>query len=206
MSHEIRTPMNAIVGMASIAKNMLDDKERTLDCLEKIDASTKSLIDIVNEMLHIKQKNYVELEGQRKNDQKNGIGNTPNYSFQGKRILLVEDNALNIEVARTLLEMVGFEVDVADNGLKAVEKFEKNDEGWYNAVLMDIRMPIMDGLEATRQIRISGKNDSRTIPIIALTANAFDEDTQKSIANGMNGHLVKPLDVQNLYQVLQELV
>lgn len=206
MSHEIRTPMNAIVGMASIAKNMLDDKERTLDCLEKIDESTKSLIDIVNEMLHIKEKDYVEIEEQGENIPKARMKEEQEYSFKGKRILLVEDNALNIEVARTLLEMVGFEVDVADNGLKAVEKFEKNKDGWYNAVLMDIRMPIMDGLEATRRIRISGKNDSRTIPIIALTANAFDEDTRKSIANGMNGHLVKPIDVQNLYRVLRELV
>lgn len=206
MSHEIRTPMNAIVGMASIAKNMLDDKERTLDCLEKIDESTKSLIDIVNEMLHIKEKDYVELEEQGENIQKASIKEEQEYSFKGKGILLVEDNTLNIEVARTLLEMVGFEVDVADNGLKAVEKFEKNNEGWYNAILMDIRMPIMDGLEATRRIRILGKRDSRTIPIIALTANAFDEDTQKSIANGMNGHLVKPIDVQNLYRVLRELV
>lgn len=208
MSHEIRTPMNAIVGMASIAKNMLDDKERTLDCLEKIDASTKSLIDIVNEMLHIKECDYIEIEEHEVpvTHTQTVSQETKEYSFKGKRILLVEDNELNIEVAKTLLEMVGFEVDVADNGLKAVEKFKNNNEGWYNAILMDIRMPVMDGLEATRQIRVLGKSDSRTIPIIALTANAFDEDSQKSIANGMNGHLVKPIDVENLYQVLRELV
>lgn len=200
MSHEIRTPMNAIIGMASIAKNMLDDKEKTLDCLEKIDESTKSLIDIVNEMLHIKENDYIET------DVKESIKEGKQYSFEGKRVLLVEDNELNVEVAKTLLEMVGFEVEVAENGLKAVEIFEENGAGWYNVVLMDIRMPVMDGLEATRRIRISGKKDSRSIPIIALTANAFDEDTQKSIANGMNGHLVKPIDVENLYQVLKELV
>lgn len=128
------------------------------------------------------------------------------YNFQGKRLLLVEDNALNVEVAQTLLEMVGFEVDVAENGKVAVEKFDKNEDGSYDAILMDIRMPIMDGLEATRRIRNLGKKDSRTISIVALSANAHDEDARKSIANGMNGHLAKPIEVSNLYRMLDQLI
>ena len=128
------------------------------------------------------------------------------YNFAGKHLLLVEDNDLNVEVAQTLLEMVGFEVDVAENGKVAVEKFDQKEPGSYDAILMDIRMPIMDGLEATRRIRNLGKEDSRTISIVALSANAHDEDARKSIANGMNGHLAKPIEVDCLYSMLQQLI
>ena len=113
------------------------------------------------------------------------------FDFSGKRILLVEDNALNAEIAQTILEMAGINVEVA---------------GHYNVILMDIRMPVMDGLEATKRIRISGKKDSRSVPIIAMTANAFDEDTKKSIDSGMNGHLSKPIDMEHLYQVLENIM
>ena len=128
------------------------------------------------------------------------------YNFAGKHLLLVEDNDLNVEVAQTLLEMVGFEVDVAENGKVAVEKFDQKEPGSYDAILMDIRMPIMDGLEATRRIRNLGKEDSRTISIVALSANAHDEDARKSIANGMNGHLAKPIEVDCLYSMLHQLI
>lgn len=127
----------------------------------------------------------------------------PNYDFSGKRLLVVEDNDLNIEIAQTLLETVGFTVEVAVNGEEAVQHFQSHEPYYYDAVLMDIRMPVMDGLEATKQIRTLGRRDSLKIPIIAMTANAFDEDTQKSIDSGMDGHLSKPVDVDLLYKVLQ---
>lgn len=128
------------------------------------------------------------------------------YSFDGKRLLLVEDNDLNAEIASTVLEMVGFEIEHVENGLKAVEQFGQVEPGYYDVILMDIRMPVMDGLEATKRIRTSGKPDSRTIPIVAMTANAFDEDTKKSIDSGMNGHLSKPIDVDMLYKVLKKIL
>lgn len=128
------------------------------------------------------------------------------YDFSGKRILLVEDNELNAEIAKTILEMAGIIIEVAENGKEAVEVFEKMPVEYYNAILMDIRMPVMDGLEAAKRIRMLGKEDSRTVPIIAMTANAFDEDTKKSIDSGMNGHLSKPIDVEHLYQVLEEIM
>ena len=134
------------------------------------------------------------------------LENNIQYNFEGKKLLLVEDNDLNVEVAQTLLEMVGFEVDVAKNGMIAVEKFNQEEPGSYDAILMDIRMPIMDGLEATRRIRNLGKEDSRTVSIVALSANAHDEDAKKSIANGMNGHLAKPIQVNCLYNMLQQLI
>lgn len=128
------------------------------------------------------------------------------YDFSGKRILLVEDNELNAEIAKTILEMAGIIIEVAENGKEAVEVFEKMPAEYYNAILMDIRMPVMDGLEATKRIRTLGKEDSRTVPIIAMTANAFDEDSKKSIDSGMNGHLSKPIEIEHLYQVLEGIM
>ena len=129
-----------------------------------------------------------------------------NYSFEGKRVLVVEDNELNAEIASTVLEMVGFEIEHAENGLKAVERYKAVEPGYYDVILMDIRMPVMDGLEATKRIRTLGKEDSRSVPIVAMTANAFDEDMKKSIDSGMNGHLSKPIDVDMLYKVLQKIL
>lgn len=125
------------------------------------------------------------------------------FDFEGFRLLVVEDNALNAEIAQTVLEMVGVETELAGDGRQAVDMFEKAEPGYYDAILMDIRMPVMDGLEATKHIRTLGKPDSRTVPIIAMTANAFDEDMKKSIDSGMNGHLSKPIDINMLYEVLK---
>lgn len=127
-------------------------------------------------------------------------------TFEKCRLLVVEDNDLNAEIAQTVLEMVGIETERASNGKEAVEIFEQAESGHFDAILMDIRMPVMDGLEATKCIRTLGKADSRTVPIIAMTANAFDEDMKKSIDSGMNGHLSKPIDINKLYKVLQEIL
>ena len=121
-------------------------------------------------------------------------------------MVVVEDNEINAEITQTVLEMVGIYSELACNGQEAVDKFVNSEVGYYDAILMDIRMPVMDGLEATKCIRTSGKENSRTIPIIAMTANAFDEDMKKSIDSGMNGHLSKPIDVNKLYQVLKEIM
>lgn len=371
MSHEIRTPMNAIVGMTNIAKNVIADKEKTMDCLEKIDFSTKYLLSLINDILDMSKiesgnmtlseeefnldelieelivlirpqadsrkinlkikksytdtglvgdelrlnqvlinimgnalkftpkkgtitlaveqlvqeedlvkirfsvkdtgigigennlnrifnsfeqaenntskrfggtglglaisSNLVDLMGGKLNvKSEEGKGSEffftisfgkkvekvekvelpletqaveqeeKKYDFHGKRLLLVEDNALNAEIAQTILEMAGFVTELAEDGKQAVEQFIKTPSYYYDAILMDIRMPVMGGLEATRKIRTSSKEDARSIPIIAMTANAFDEDTKKSIESGMNGHLSKPIDVPTLYQVLKE--
>ena len=98
------------------------------------------------------------------------------------------------------------EVDVAENGRIAVEMYESHPEGHYDAILMDMRMPEMDGLEATRVIRASGRADAETIPIIALTANAFDEDVQRSLQAGLNAHLSKPVQPQALFDTLESLI
>ena len=97
-------------------------------------------------------------------------------------------------------------VDVAENGKIAVEKFESQPEGTYDAILMDMRMPEMDGLEATARIRVMDRGDAKTVPIIALTANAFDEDVQRSLQAGLNAHLSKPVDPDSLYEALESLI
>lgn len=127
-------------------------------------------------------------------------------SFEGRHILVVEDNELNAEIAQCLLEERGFEVECVYDGAQAVERIRSAPPGAYDVVLMDIMMPVMDGLEATRAIRAMEREDCRTLPIIAMSANAFDDDLKKSVACGMNGHLSKPVEVDKLYQVLNEVL
>lgn len=105
-----------------------------------------------------------------------------------------------------LLEDKGFVVDTAEHGLRAIELFSKSEPGYYNAILMDIRMPLMDGLTAANNIRHLSNVDAKTIPIIAMTANAFDDDIEKSKAAGMNAHLAKPIEPDRLYQTLYDFI
>ncbi|MEW3583866.1 response regulator, partial [[Clostridium] symbiosum] len=128
------------------------------------------------------------------------------YDFTGRRVLLVEDNAINTEVATVVLESRGFTVDTAENGLRAIEMFSKSEAGFYDAILMDIRMPLMDGLTAAKNIRHLTNRDAGTVPIIAMTANAFDDDIEKSKAAGMNAHLAKPIEPERLFQVLYHFI
>ncbi len=123
-------------------------------------------------------------------------------AFTGKRLLLVEDNALNREIAIAILEDAGFELDVAEDGTVAVEKIAASRPGRYDLVLMDIQMPIMNGYEATRRIRALGDKAKAAVPIYAMTANAFEEDRQKAMDAGLNGHIAKPIDVKNLMDIL----
>jgi len=127
-------------------------------------------------------------------------------SLKGLRILLAEDMAVNAEIMVMVLSMREMEADIAENRKIAVELFEKHEPGYYAAILMDMRMPEMDGLEATRVIRSLDREDAKTIPIIALTANAFDEDVQRSMQAGLNAHLSKPVEPEALFNTLEELV
>ena len=124
----------------------------------------------------------------------------------GRRILLAEDMAVNAEIMTMVLQMRQMEVEVAENGRIAVEMFESNPAGYYDAILMDMRMPEMDGLQATMAIRALDREDATAIPIIALTANAFDEDVQRSLQAGLNAHLSKPVEPENLYNTLASLI
>ena len=131
---------------------------------------------------------------------------TSETKIDGLNLLLVEDNELNAEIAETLLSDEGAVVTVAKNGLQAVNIFKEKPEGSFDAILMDIMMPVMDGLTATKKIRTLNHPDAKKIPIIAMTANAFKEDKEKCLAAGMNAHLAKPIEIKNLKKVLCEQI
>lgn len=126
--------------------------------------------------------------------------------LEGKHILLAEDVFINAEIMKELLKIKGAIIEHAENGRIAVDMFNESTESYYDAILMDVRMPEMDGLEATKTIRKFERPDSKTVPIIAMTANAFDEDVQRSLQAGMNAHLSKPVEPERLYQTLEELI
>lgn len=128
----------------------------------------------------------------------------PFGNFTGKRILLVEDNELNREIASELLKETGAWIETAENGLVAVNMIQASAPGYYDLVFMDIQMPIMDGYDSTRQIRALTRPDAVTLPIIAMSANAFAEDMEKSKEAGMNGHLPKPIDFKKVREVLEK--
>ena len=123
--------------------------------------------------------------------------------FAGKRLLLVEDSAVNMHIAQLLLNRAGFAVETAENGRLAVDMVSASEPGYYNAILMDIQMPVMDGYAATRAIRALKKQELAEIPIVALTANVFREDVEAAKAAGMVAHLAKPVDVQKLFTTLR---
>ncbi len=137
---------------------------------------------------------------------KNELLEKKTADLKGKRVLLAEDVAVNAEIILMLLSMREMEADLAENGRIAVEFFESHKPGYYDAILMDMRMPEMDGLEAARRIRSMDRADAKSVPIIALTANAFDEDVQRSMQAGLNAHLSKPVEPEALFETLESLM
>ena len=176
-------------------------------------AITKSLVDMMGGGITVKSEQGKGSEftislrfpiGEAKTEQTPPAAKAS--AFTGKKLLVVEDNELNLEIASTLLKEAGFEVDTAENGKVAVEKVEAASADRYDLILMDIQMPEMDGYEATRRIRALPDTKKAALPIVAMTANAFEDDRKNALRAGMNGHIAKPLDIQKLFQVLSELL
>ena len=176
-------------------------------------AITKSLVDMMGGRITVKSEQGKGSEftislrfpiGEAKTEQTPPAAKAS--AFTGKKLLVVEDNELNLEIASTLLKEAGFEVDTAENGKIAVEKVEAASADRYDLILMDIQMPEMDGYEATRRIRALPDAKKAALPIVAMTANAFEDDRKNALRAGMNGHIAKPLDIQKLFQVLSELL
>lgn len=142
------------------------------------------------------------------NNQENIVESKPlrEIDFTGKRFLLCEDHPLNQKIALKLLEKRGASVELAEDGLVGYTKFVESSPNYYDCILMDIRMPKMDGLETAIKIRELDRPDAKEIPIIAMKANAFDEDRNKSLMAGMNEHLAKPIDPARMYQMINELL
>ena len=137
-----------------------------------------------------------------RDEPENEPGVSQRTDFTGRRILLVEDNELNLEIAAEILKMTEATVETAEDGAEAVAMVDQSPEGHYDMVLMDIQMPVMDGYAATHHIRELPRHDVSALPIVAMTANAFPEDVKKALDAGMNGHIAKPVDLSVLYQVL----
>lgn len=133
-----------------------------------------------------------------------GISELQNSDFSGERILLVDDNELNREIAEELLEMTGIIVETAADGQDALTKFTASEPGYYDLIFMDIQMPVMNGYAAASAIRALDRPDAKSVPIIAMTADAFAEDVKKAHNAGMNEHIAKPLDIARLITVLKE--
>ena len=176
-------------------------------------AITKSLVDMMGGRITVKSEQGKGSEftislrfpiGEAKTEQTPPAAKAS--ASAGKKLLVVEDNELNLEIASTLLKEAGFEVDTAENGKIAVEKVEAASADRYDLILMDIQMPEMDGYEATRRIRALPDTKKAALPIVAMTANAFEDDRKNALRAGMNGHIAKPLDIPKLFQVLSELL
>ena len=172
----------------SIVKKTVEIMGGTIEVESRINEGTRFTIDLPVQTEECSERNSGETEAQ--------------VQLMGRRILLCEDNMINAEIAETLLKENGMLVDCAENGAIGLEKFLGSESGYYDVVLMDIRMPVMDGLEAARTIREMKRADAQVVPIIAMTANAYDEDMRKSREAGMDAHLSKPVLPEQLYETL----
>ena len=198
-SREHTTTENKVPGTGlglSIIKSMIELMGGSIQVESRQGIGTKFTVDLSFDMAS-KEEVY---------GSQNTIKPSAIHTIKGKRILLAEDNELNAEIAKTVLEDVGALITRVENGQQAVELFEEKPAGTFDAILMDLMMPVMDGYTATRKIRSSERSDAKTIPIIAMTANAFQEDAEKCIAVGMNAHLAKPLDIEKVKTTISHLV
>lgn len=196
-SREHTTTENKVPGTGlglPIIKSMIELMGGSIQVESRLGIGTKFTVDLSFEMAS-KEEVY---------GSQNTIKPSAIYTIKGKRILIAEDNELNAEIAKTVLEDVGALVTRVENGQQAVELFKEKPEGTFDAILMDLMMPVMDGYTATRKIRSLECSDAKTIPIIAMTANAFQEDAKKCIAVGMNAHLAKPLDIEKMKTIICE--
>ena len=173
----------------SIVKRLIDKMDGTIEITSKEGVGTTFIITIPFEIAE------EQTETEDKKDKETD-------SIQGLKLLLAEDNELNAEIAEMILSDQGAEITVVSNGLEAVNIFQKNEPGTFDAILMDIMMPVMNGITASKTIRAIEREDAKTIPIIAMTANAFKEDEQKCLEAGMDAHLAKPLNVSELISTI----
>ena len=196
LTHEIRK----IIGSEAtvIILTAFDWDEIESDALEAgVDSFMSKPLSASNVLYEFQQA----FDRKKQHEQK-----TEPVNLEGRKILIVEDMEINAEIMKMILEMNGMESEHAENGKIAVDMFTAKPPGYYDAILMDIRMPVMDGLQATSAIRAVDRADAKKIPVIAMTANAFDEDVQRSLQAGMNAHLAKPVDPDILLQTMRELI
>ena len=172
----------------SIAKALIEQMGGTLEISSELNVGSRFVVTIPFELADESEVVKIEKDA--------------DVSIKGMHILLAEDNELNREIAETLLREEGAQVTSVVNGREAVDAVANNDPDTFDLELMDVMMPVMDGHEATRQIRQMGRPDAETLPVVAMTANAFAEDIQKSFDAGMNGHITKPLEIDKMMRII----
>lgn len=191
------TTLNGGTGLGlSIARNIIDFMDGRIDVYSQKGSGSTFVVTV----------NLEKVADHEESVRKQNKSENLDYDFTGRRVLLVEDNEINIEITKNILIHKNFEVEVAVNGEEGVACFLEHDPGYYDVILMDIRMPVMDGLTATRKIRNASHADSARIPIVAMTANVFEEDVRKSFEAGMDAHLSKPVDIKQMYFVLDGMI
>ena len=187
----------------SITKSIVDMMGGTIEVITSPGSGTTIVIRL---KLKIAEEKDVTKDQQEATDRTEVEPADTAVDFTGKRLLLVEDNMINMEIANMILQEAGFTVETAENGKIAVDKVSSSEPGYYDAVLMDIQMPVMDGYEATREIRALHNKDLANIPILAMTANAFKEDELAALEAGMQAHIAKPVDVEQLMKTLASVL
>ena len=211
VSHDIRTSIGAIQNLVEFAREDYEDKEKLMKDLDQIERSCYSLLSFFDNAVKSatvdtsakvlmyeasKQSDYVR---QRKK------ARTRFEEKIGGKILLVEDNEINAKIVMRMMERFGIECDYAYDGLRGMELFNRSKPDEYDMIIMDMEMPVMDGYDATRHIRALERSDSKRIPIVAMTADAFPDSKRKAIECGVNEYLTKPLDMMELNLAIRRM-
>ena len=202
MSHDMRTPMNAIVGFTTLLDNESKNSEKVQEYTKKISFSSQHLLGLINDVLDMSKIEAGKMKLTLEEENMDGIIENIDALVRTQMVLRRQ----KFEIIVELLKMEGAECTVCENGQLAVETFTASEENTINLILMDVQMPVMNGYEATKAIRSSGHPMAETIPIIAMTANAFVEDIHDALDAGMDAHVAKPVDMQVLKETVAQVI
>ena len=201
MSHDMRTPMNAIVGFTTLLDNESKNPKKVQEYTKKIAFSSQHLLGLINDVLDMSKIEAGKMKLTLEEENMDGIIENIDALVRTQMVLRRQ----KFEIIVELLKMEGAECTVCENGQLAVETFTASEENAINLLLMDVQMPVMNGYEATKAIPSSGHPMAETIPIIAMTANAFEEDRKKAVKAGMNGHIAKPISADVILENLDQI-
>ena len=206
VSHDIRTPIHIIIGCTDLVERYADDPDNRRRYLELIRISGKYLLERCEQLRktasHIDDNAAADLEEYFRTHAESTYH--PEYDFSGKRILIVDDMELNREIAGEIIRESGAETVFCSDGLECITMVESSPAGFFDLILMDLSMPVMDGIKATEQIRSLSDSIKANIPVIAMTANVSDKDSKEAFDAGMNGFAEKPIDTDALYELLKQ--
>lgn len=212
MSHDFRTPLHIILGCTDMAETHYENKDRVLRYLQSIRASGEYLLEIINKIMQTAHQGQAATANSGSNTanlddclKKGTVGRqclTGVYDFSGKRILIAEDMEINREIVGELLRQNGAGIEFAEDGQICLEKVTAAAAGYYDLILMDVKMPNLDGIEATKRIRRLPDAEKASVPIIAVTANVHEKDRSAAIAAGMNAFTEKPISAEKLFEVM----